>query len=276
MNYLKQAVVALVVATAFIAFAPSVHAIPTFQVYGSGGTAMDDPGDMDTWFLSTDPFTLVVVGAYVPPAHVTSLDKVTLFVSVPEGEMGTISFFDLGDGIPTLLTVAGTAPEANPTGAVTEDHLTDVAGLDGYDAETEFSPFNLNEHDPTKDLVSDFLLYDLGSFSNAEAGLNDYNASDGTITPSSAAGEQKEYSVSVTGFSRVHFDIYGLVTTEKGSGPTISMDWEQNPGSHDTTWTPVPPPPPPPVIPEPGSMVLLGSGLLAVFGYKRSSRKTRA
>lgn len=276
MNHLKQTIITFVVGVSFIAFVPTVHAIPTFQVYGSGAMAMDDLGEMDTWFLSNDPFTLVVVGAY--KSNVTSLDKITLFISVPEDEMGTISFSNLSDGIPTLLTTTGSAPNANPTGNATENILTDVAGLDGYDARSQFEPFGLNNHAPTADATSDFLLYDLGSFSNTGSNLNDYNADGGTISATSAIGEEREYSVSITGFSRVHFDVYGLVTTETGPSTNlkISTAWTQNPGSHDTTWTPgTPPPPPPPVIPEPGSMVLLGSGLVGAFGYKRSSRKKR-
>ncbi len=126
-----------------------------------------------------------------------------------------------------------------------------MSGDDGYDKKGDFSPFGMNNHYPTGDSDSDFVLYSLSSFSNTESNLKDYNADTSTITTTSATGEEKKYQVQITGFSRVHFDMYGLVTTENGK---VKSDWEQNPGSHDGTWGPCvddcnPSTPPRPVIP---------------------------
>ena len=257
---------AIVLMVSVVALVPPAGAVPTFQTYISGAAAGDVGSDEESWFSTSDPLTLFIVGAYGP--HTISLADVTLFLSVPEGEMGTVHFVDLGDGIPALLTIGG----VNPTGSANRNVLTDVLGNDGYAEKDDFAPLTLNNHAPTGDAVSDFVLFDLGSFSDDETPLNNYNAGDGTITSDPAEGEEKRYQLSITGFSRVHFDVYGLVTTK--TGRDTHSDWEQNPGSHDATWNP-PPPPPPSAIPEPASLLLLGGGMLGTLGI-RGRRKFRA
>ena len=98
---------------------------------------------------------------------------------------------------PVLLTMAPITTPVNPAVDADLDVLTDVTGLDGY-AEKDFLPAGetFNNHHPFKDGVSDFLLFDLGSFTDDETGLNDYNAEDNTITVAGGSvGEQKAYRV---------------------------------------------------------------------------------
>lgn len=250
---------------------PSAHAFPTFQVYIDAASAADALGEDDTWFSTANPVTLVVVGAYGP--NTTNLSDVTLMLSVPEGEIGTLSFSDLGNGIPPLLSVAGT----NPILSANENHLSDVGGNDGYNEKDDFAPFGMNNHAPTGDGTSDFLLYSLGSFNDDTTGLYNYDADDGSITfAPNATGQEKRYSMSLTGFSRVHFDVYGFETRSRGQS-----GWEQNPGSHDSTWTCPqgedcePPPPPPPLIPEPSSLLLLSGGWLGLLRFGGSFKRQR-
>lgn len=197
-----------IAAAAVFALAPRAEAIPTFQTYIDGGNAGDMGGDEDTWFVADTSFDLFVVGAYGP--NTLSLTDVTLAVSVPEGETGSITF-STSDEAPVLLTLTGqgtTTPENNPASNADTPILS--GGNDGYSTK-DFIPTSttFNNHYPFKDGVSDFLLFDLGDFDNTESGLNDYNADDGTITSTSATGEQKEYSVEFSDFSWVHFDVYG-------------------------------------------------------------------
>ena len=79
------------------------QAIPTFQAYIDGGSAGDMGADEDSWFTSDSSFDLFVVGSYnVNGIATTNLSQVTLVVSVPDGEHGTISIVG-GDGV-VLLT----------------------------------------------------------------------------------------------------------------------------------------------------------------------------
>lgn len=242
-------------------------ALPTLQTYIYGATAGDYGPDEDTWwYTGTVPFTLYVVGAYDP--NMVSLTGVTLLISVPQGETGTISF-STTDEIPTLLTQIGegSASETNPTAVANISILTSVIGASGYSTinNPTFLPdgLNLNNHYPLKDDVSDFIIFDLFDFGNVESNLYDYNADNGgSITQTSQSGEQKEYQVTVSGFTWVHFDAYGLVTDQQGR--RLVATWENNPGSHDATFA----------VPEPSTLLLLGPGLLAFILFRRKSSKS--
>lgn len=233
-------------------------AVPTFQVYSSAATAGTIGPDEDTWFVTASSFDLVVVGSYAKKT--TSLDYVTLVVSVPNGQQGTIS---ISGPSATLLVdkaaVGGTY--YNPADDALTDILTDVSGADGYAAKSHFLPtpiyddygnvVTFNDHYPFKDDVSDLVLFDLGSFMNL-GDINNYSTEDG-IAIGAGEGQEKVYSVSVSGFEWVHFDVYGLVD---------GTEWRINPGSHDTTAT---------VIPAPGAIVL-GSVGVALVGWLRRRR----
>ncbi|MBI4681767.1 MAG: PEP-CTERM sorting domain-containing protein [Nitrospirae bacterium] len=65
--------------------------------------------------------------------------------------------------------------------------------------------------------------------------------------------------ISWAGFSEVHFDVFSL-----------NGFW--NPPSHDATAFNNPPPPPPP-IPEPSTMLLLGSGLVGLLSFRKKLKK---
>jgi hypothetical protein len=201
-----------------------------------------------------------VVGAYGP--NDLNVDSVALLISAPEGEFGTISITSALDENPILVTLAGqiSADPLNPIVGADLDILSDNPGVaDGYST-TGFlvDGVQLNNHFPLRDSVSDFLLFNLGSFDSDESDLFNYDAAGGgSITQAtSSIGEQKEYVVSFAGFSRLHFDVLGAVMTD--AGMQIRTTWDQNPGSHDATA----------VIPEPATGLLLLAGL-SMVGYIR-------
>jgi len=226
-------------------------AVPTFQTYIQGATAGTIGQDQDTWFIDHSPFNLIVVGVYGPKTD--NLTNVTLVLSVPEGQTGTISITG-GDCI-SLLTSKTPAPGTyNPKANADIDLLTNVAGLDGY-SDKSFLPVSFNEHYPFKASASNFLIYNIGIFDNLGP-VHNYNAGDDTITLE-GTGEEKLYQVSVTGFSWVHFDAYGY-----DQSFTTKSSWKINPASHDSTCVPAP-------NPAPGAMLLSSIGVVLVGWLRR-------
>jgi hypothetical protein len=264
---MKVSKIQIVIALALIVLiSQSTLAIPTFQAYIEGATAGTWGNDEDTWLTTSSSFNLIVVGAYGPDT-LEPLSEVTLVLSVPQGDTGTISITG-GDVGATLLTVKEPVPSTiyyNPNADADIDLLTNVAGDDGYMTKN-FLPDDQtlnNNHYPFQEGVSYFLLYGIGDF-YADGEIHNYNAdtSDPDYVPppipltENSLGQEKTFSVEITGFSWVHFDVYGYETTDNGQ--VFHSTWDINPGSHDATY-----------IPAPGAILLGGIGVCLVGWLRR-------
>lgn len=212
---------------------------PTFQVYSPDLLYSGSYGpDQDTHFVVDNAFELWVIGAF--HNNTLSLTDIRLLISVPDDQSGTIDIFALNpddDGVPLW--------------------------VGDYATTSEFFPTNFNSHYPLQDDVSNFIVYDIDPFVDADEPIYDYNADNsGSTTLTGSTGQVKEYWIVVTGYSTVHFDMYGKELTV--NGPEWKSTWHQSyeisPGSHDVTY-----------IPAPGS-ILLGSIGIALVGWLRRRR----
>jgi hypothetical protein len=107
-----------------------------------------------------------------------------------------------------------------------------------------------------------YLFFDIGDFGRIGA-VPDF-AGGGSGSP----GEVKALTLSSSGFDWVHFDVFALISVEDTTRTRVDKRWvtsyvtavgeDGNPGSHDVTWTP------PNQVPEPGTIVLLGAGVLGL------------
>lgn len=259
-----KSLIGLVVAMSLL-FAQSTLAVPVFQVYIDGATTDTMEPDENTWVITDSAFDLIVSGAYGP--WTKSLTEITLLISVPQGETGTISI--TGSDGATLLTERTLASDGyfNPNVDAVLDLLGNESGnADGYDgySDKDFLPegTQFNNHYPFKEDVSDFLVYDLGDFEKSSNAVSNYSTEE-PVAYNIADGEEKIYSVLISGFSSAHFDVYGYVQT--GKNGQCDSTWSINPASHDAAY----------MVPEPATIMLLGLGSTVLIRPRRRSRKTR-
>ena len=107
--------------------------------------------------------------------------------------------------------------------------------------------------------VSDFLLYEIGDFDRVSNAVSNYSAGE-PIAHNVADGQEKTFAVSISGFTTVHFDVYGYMQTSRRH--TLGATWAINPGSHGATS----------MVPEPATVLLLGLGMTVLLKPGRRSR----
>lgn len=195
--------------------------------------------DTESWITSSSDLTLWVIGN--TGQHGSILD-VQLTAAVLTGETGTIS-------------VSPTATTLLPDPSVSATPILNTSvGADGT------TPIMSNGDDlPSHGIYGagvSFMQWGLGDMTLTDSQIGDFS---GTFpTTLSGTGQINAYNISISGYSMVHFDAFNHV-----EAPSHVFF---GPFSHDTT-----------VVPEPGSILLLGLGLVGGLGWrlrrKGSSRR---
>lgn len=225
----------------------------TYADYGNG----TDPTEDDTAFTSGD--TILVAGTYQNP-NVLNLGG-QFGTGLNWSSFGLPTDFDTHDAVLLVSVPDGTLAAALAS-------LT-VDGIFAFYS-SEDQSFFPNNHAPVQDAIADFLFFDIGEFAELIA-IPDFDDE----TTGTQLGEIK--SLLIAGFGDlawIHFDVMALETSEQGQ-TNIVTSLENNPGSHDVTWKPDgdgPGPDPEIDIPEPGTLMLFGAGLVGVALWLRRRR----
>jgi len=235
---------ALLMLGSFLASSQPAGAIPALQLYAEGATY--DP-DSESWVIedTTDPFKLWVLGDV---GKWGTIEGVKLSGAVLTSEISMLASIDLTRTTTALLTDPSTpqtptvtSNNPSPDGAV--PLLGDGSSLPSHGV---FGPG-----------VSFYEWY-LGDFNLIDSPIGDFNG----VYPSDFpdAGQINVYSVEISGFSWVQFDAYDHYYVNSGK-----IKYDKAPFSHNAGATPP--------IPEPATMLLLGTGLVGLVGFRKKFKK---
>lgn len=232
--------------------AGSAFAVPTLQVgiQDSYGNYLPYGYPDETALATSSPFNLAVGGVYNknnPEINIGGKYNTTdwsnfslnflngatgavLLVTVPEGSIPSLAFT-----LPSGASYSAPAYIANRTGS-------------------NNSGFPNNHFPVGADALFDYYYYDLNTAFLKTGVVPDFADS----SQGSASGEVRTYELAISGTTFAHFDLLAIVVDQNGNH--LSTTLANNPGSHDASYNPVP---------EPGTMVLLGSGLVGLAGWGR-------
>ena len=226
-------------------------AVPALQLYMPDGVYYETnpwfPDSEDSWITTSNPFELWVVGAS-KHGNISKIDSVKLHISLLEDE------YLLYQGLTTpIITIEENDP--NIVFNKVELLISDFSTLPGQPGEIK-SPHGIY---PTYYASVD--LFDL-LVGTAEEAIYDYDKNFDPAHPEVSGndlGDIQYYNVSYDGvFNFIHFDVTGTAYWKNGDERDVVA-----PYSHDADA----------VVPEPATMLLLGSGLLGLAGIGFRKRK---
>ena len=229
-------------------------AIPNLQIYIPGATY---DTATETWVINSYDYELWVIGA-----KYDVLD-VKLAFAVPEDEVGSIdinwltgSEGDYGYGTSLTMTESGAesisdyrllyADGKTPDPEEEWGFAYDTVPIMGSGKEINAAPF------PT-----DFYEYFIDDFNTNETV---YNYIPGDEELDSTVGQMKVFDISVSGYTWVDIIAYDHVVLSNNNAKYVF-----SPFSHDGSSI---------SVPEPATMLLLGSGLAGLAGFRRKFKKS--
>jgi PEP-CTERM motif-containing protein len=245
-------------------------AVPNLQIYIPGATY---DADTETWIIDSYDYQLWVVGANL------DVEDVKIALAVPTDETGSISLTWLDtaslDPFPGDPQELGTGHSDYGSQGVTS-LLLDEAGSMEYglyrDSYASSDPgdgtFGFGENTtplmgdgsavpPHGVFPTDFYEYFIGDFGTDET---IYNYVPGEEFGDTASGQIKAFDISVSGYTWVDIVAYNHVILGETKAKYVF-----SPFSHDGASTPVP---------EPATMLLLGTGLIGLAGLRRRIGKS--
>lgn len=217
-----------------VAVGSTATAVPILQLYVEGGTY--DPV-LESWVVTGPDAKLWVLGNVDGPGGAGQISNVYLVASV-YGTIGTLVL----TGTTTSLVTDPSNP-GDPTYVGTSSPIDIPEGVENHE---EYSSADAH------------LFYSIGDFTLLDspvADLINYFPSYPGSAWSENAGQLNVYSVTVSGYSVVHFDAYDTVAGQTHAKVVFA------PFSHDAS-----------VVPEPTALCLLGAGLAGIAFIRRRRR----
>lgn len=265
----KTLVITLLLSLTIVSYS-KVWAIPNLQIYIPGST-YDIASE--TWIIESYSYDLMVVGSNL------DINDVKIAIAVPEGEDGSInlSWSDDSHNALTLNEINGMDYsvywDSYSDGGHTSTNHDYSSYAFGIAAEGDYPHMGdgskLAGHGV---FPTDFYEYYIGDFGADEEEVYNFNPPDDYEGDSyfidypgdladldSGRGEIMTFHIEVTGYTWADIVAYNHVVKTNGKAKYVF-----SPFSHDGAAEPVP---------EPATMILLGSGLLGFAGFRKRFKK---
>ena len=140
--------------------------------------------------------------------------------------------------------------------------VTPVLPLDPNYASKPGYTGGVQNHDEFRN-ADGHIFWQIGDFTSTSDAIQDYTSGTVPDPTSTATGQINKYMIHVTGYDAVHFDAFDHYYTGTVGRANYQLHKVFVPPSHDATSNGGE------YVPEPGSLVMLGGGLVALFATRR-------